>query len=328
METQKKNINLLPALLLVAGVVVFVAIGGIFAFSHTDETIQGQADVTEYRVSSKVPGRILEYRVREGDKVRKGDTLAIIEAPEVAAKMEQARAAEQAAQAQSRKADKGAREEQITAARELWNKAKAGSEVAIKSYERVKRLADQGVVPAQKLDEVTAQRDAAIATERAAKAQLDMALNGAEREDKQAARALVERARGAVDEVQAYVAETYLIASHDGEVSEIFPQVGELVGTGAPIMNVALLRDMWVTFNVREDFLSRFAIGKEVQAIVPALSDKAVTLRVYYMKDLGSYAAWKATKTTGQFDMKTFEVKAVPVEPVEGLRPGMSVLMK
>ncbi len=326
MDTQKKNINLLPALLLMAGIVVFVAIGGIFAFSQEEETIQGQADVTEYRVSSKVPGRILEYRVREGDQVKKGDTLAIIEAPEIAAKMTQARAAEEAAEAQSQKAEKGARTEQIAAARELWNKAKAAADVAVKSYERIKRLADQGVVAAQKLDEVTAQRDAAIATERAAKASYDMAVNGAEREDKQAARALVSRARGAVEEVEAYVAETCLLASHDGEVSEIFPQVGELVGTGAPIMNIALLQDLWVSFNVREDYLEKFAVGKEIEALVPALSDRRIKLRVYHMKDLGSYAAWKATKTTGQFDMKTFEVKAAPLEPVEGLRPGMSVL--
>ncbi len=326
MNEEKKNINLLPALLLIAGVVVFVAVGGIFAFSEKDEKIQGQAEVTEYRVSSKVPGRILEFRVREGDTVKAGDTLALIEAPEVHAKMEQARAAEDAAQAQSRKAEKGAREEQIAAAREIWNKAKAGADVAEKSYQRVKRLADEGVLPAQKLDEATAQRDAAIATERAAKAQLDMAVNGAEREDKDAARALVSRARGAVDEVQAYVAETFLIASHDGEVSEIFPQIGELVGTGAPIMNVAMLQDMWVTFNVREDLLKDFAVGQEIKASVPALGNREITLRIYAMKDLGSYAAWKATKTTGQFDMKTFEVKAAPTSPVEGLRPGMSVL--
>ncbi len=326
MNEEKKNINLLPALLLIAGVVVFVAVGGIFAFSEKDEKIQGQAEVTEYRVSSKVPGRILEFRVREGDTVKAGDTLALIEAPEVHAKMEQARAAEDAAQAQSRKAEKGAREEQIAAAREIWNKAKAGADVAEKSYQRVKRLADEGVLPAQKLDEATAQRDAAIATERAAKAQLDMAVNGAEREDKDAARALVSRARGAVDEVQAYVAETFLIASHDGEVSEIFPQIGELVGTGAPIMNVAMLQDMWVTFNVREDLLKDFAVGQEIKATVPALGNREITLRIYAMKDLGSYAAWKATKTTGQFDMKTFEVKAAPTSPVEGLRPGMSVL--
>lgn len=325
---QQSKANLLPALGIVTGVVALVAVGSLFAFHEETDTIQGQADVTEYRVSSKVPGRVLEYRVKEGDTVHKGDTLALLEAPDVAAKLQQAEAAEAAAAAQDRKAIKGARQEQITAAYEMWQKAKAGMEVAEKSYQRVKRLYDQGVTTAQKLDEVTAQRDAAVATERAARAQYDMARNGAEREDKEAAAAVVSRARGAVSEVESYVKETVLIASHDGEVTEIFPQVGELVGTGAPIMNVAIMDDMWVTFNVREDHLPLFGMNKTIEATIPGLGGKKVQLKVYYMKDLGSYAAWKATKTTGQFDMKTFEVKAAPASKVEGLRPGMSVLLE
>lgn len=326
--SQKSKANLLPALLIITGVVVLVAIAGMYAFSTEDETIQGQADVDEYRVSSKVPARVLEIRVKEGQYVHAGDTLALLEAPDIAAKLNQAQAAEEAAAAQSRKAEKGAREEQIRAAYEMWQKAKAGVDVAEKSYARVKRLYDQGVTTAQKLDEVTAQRDAAIATERAAKSQYDMAVNGAEREDKEAAAAVVSRAKGAVAEVNSYVDETVLIASHDGEITDIYPQVGELVGSGSPIMSVSLTDDIWVTFNVREDHLSRFAMGKEVEATVPALGDKAVRLKVFYMKDLGSYAAWKATKTTGQFDMRTFQVKASPVKPIEGLRPGMSVITK
>ena len=241
--------------------------------------------------------------------------------------MEQARAAEAAAQAQNEKAIKGAREEQIQAAYEMWQKAQAGVTIAEKSYQRIKNLYEQGVMPAQKLDEVTAQRDASIATEKAAKAQYTMAKNGAEREDKMAAEALVNRAKGAVAEVESYIKETYLIAPAAGEVSEIFPKVGELVGTGAPIMNIAELNEMWVTFNVREDLLKNLTMGSEFEAIIPALDNKKIQLKVYYLKDLGTYAAWKATKTTGQFDLKTFEVKASPVEKVENLRPGMSVII-
>ena len=181
---------------------------------------------------------------------------------------------------------------------------------------------------AQKLDEVTAQLNASIATEKAAKAQYTMAKNGAEREDKMAAAALVERAKGAVAEVESYIKETFLIAQSAGEVSEIFPKVGELVGTGAPIMNIAILKDMWVTFNVREDLLKNLTMGAEFEAFVPALDNKTIKLKVDYMKDLGTYAAWKATKTTGQFDLKTFEVRARPLDKVEGLRPGMSVIIK
>lgn len=327
-STKSQNSNMLLAFLTLLGVIAIVAIVGFFMLRKGPEIIQGQAEVTEYRVSSKVPGRILEFRVKEGQKVNAGDTLAILEAPDVMAKMEQARAAEAAAQAQNEKAIKGARQEQIQAAYEMWQKAQAGVDIAEKSYKRVKNLFEQGVMPAQKLDEVTAQRNAAIATEKAAKAQYTMAKNGAEREDKMAAAALVERAKGAVAEVESYVKETFLIAQAAGEVSEIFPKVGELVGTGAPIMNIAILKDMWVTFNVREDLLKNLTMGAEFEAIVPALDNKAIKLKVDYMKDLGTYAAWKATKTTGQFDLKTFEVRARPMEIVEGLRPGMSVIIK
>ncbi len=329
MASQKsQNSNMLLAFLTLLGVIVLVAVVGFFMLRKGPEIIQGQAEVDEYRVSSKVPGRILEFRVKEGQTVQAGDTLAILEAPDIAAKMEQARAAEAAAQAQNEKAIKGARQEQIQAAYEMWQKAQAGVEIAEKSYKRVKNLFEQGVMPAQKLDEVTAQLNASIATEKAAKAQYTMAKNGAEREDKMAAAALVERAKGAVAEVESYIKETFLIAQSAGEVSEIFPKVGELVGTGAPIMNIAILKDLWVTFNVREDLLKNLTMGAEFEALIPALDNKTVKLKVDYLKDLGTYAAWKATKTTGQFDLKTFEVRARPLEKVEGLRPGMSVIIK
>lgn len=324
---KSQNSNMLLAFLTLLGVIAIVAVVGFFMLRKGPEIIQGQAEVTEYRVSSKVPGRILEFRVKEGETVNAGDTLAILEAPEILAKMEQARAAEAAAQAQNEKAIKGARQEQIQAAFEMWQKAKAGVQITEKSYKRIKNLFDQGVMPAQKLDEITAQRDAAIATEKAAKAQYTMAKNGAEREDKMAAAALVDRAKGAVAEVESYIKETYLIAPTAGEVSEIFPKAGELVGTGAPIMNIAQMSDMWVSFNVREDLLKSLTMGSEFEAVVPALENKTIKLKVYYLKDLGTYAAWKATKTTGQFDLKTFELKASPIEKVENLRPGMSVII-
>lgn len=329
MESKKSQTsNMLLAFITLVIVVGVVALAGFLMLGKGPEIVQGQAEVSEYRISGKVPGRILEYRVKEGDFVHKGDTLVIIEAPEVDAKMMQAKAAEAAAQAQNQKAIKGAREEQIQAAFEMWQKAKAGLDIAEKSYARVKRLYDEGVLPAQKFDEVSAQRDAAIATEKAAKSQYTMAKNGAEREDKMAAEALVNRAKGAVAEVESYIKETVLLAPIDGEISEIFPKVGELVGTGAPIINMSDLKDMWVTFNMREDLLSTIRIGENVEATIPALGNKKASFKVNYMKDLGTYAAWKATKTTGQFDLKTFEVRAIPVEKIEGLRPGMSVIME
>lgn len=327
-KQRSQNSNMLLAFLTLLSVILLVAIVGFFMLKKGPEMIQGQAEVTEYRVSSKIPGRILELRVKEGQSVKAGDTLAILEAPDMMAKLAQAEAAQAAAQAQNEKAIKGTRDEQIQAAYETWQKAIAGVDIAEKSHKRIKNLFEGGVMPAQKLDEATAQLNSSIATEKAAKAQYDMAKNGAEREDKMAAAASLERAKGAVSEVESYVKETYLIAQMDGEISEIFPEIGELVGSGAPIMNVAVLNDMWITFNIREDLLKDLTMGSEFEAFIPALDNKSIKLKVYYMKDLGTYAAWKATKTTGQFDLKTFELKATPLEKVEHLRPGMSVILK
>lgn len=327
MAEKSQRSNILLAFLTIIVVIAVVSIIGFFTFGNEPNTIQGQAEATEYRVSGKVPGRVLKFFVNEGDKVKAGDTLVILEAPDVLAKLSQAQAAEQAAIAMNDKAERGTRQEQLQAAYEMWQKAKAGLDIAEKSYNRVNRLFEQGVMTAQKRDEAKAQFDAMSATEKAAKAQYTMAKNGAQREDKAMAAAQVERAKGAVAEVASYIKETYLTAASDGEVTEIFPKVGELVGTGAPIMNIAQLDDMWVSFNVREDLLKDFTVGGEIKAYVPAL-ERDITLKVSYMKDLGSFATWKATKTTGQFDLKTFEVKARPTAPIENLRPGMSAIIE
>lgn len=327
MTTKTQSSKLMPIFLIILGLIIVASIVGLCLLSPKEELIQGQAEANEYRVSSKVPGRIKELRVSEGQAIQAGDTLAIIEAPEIEAKMEQAKAAESAAQAQSAKATKGVRSEQVQTAYEMWQKAQAGVEIANKTYQRVQNLHNQGVVPTQKLDEAIAQRDAALATERAAKAQYTMARNGAEQEDKLAASALVERAKGAVAEVRSYINETYLIAQRPGEVTEIFPKVGELVGTGAPIMNVAELSDMWVSFAVREDYLPSMALGTSIEAFVPALGEKSVRLKVTYQKDMGTYAVWKATKASGDYDLKTFEVRATIEDKNIQLRPGMSVIV-
>lgn len=313
------------------GIIVLVIIIAVFGFVFWQpkaEYIQGEAEATEVRISGKVPGRIEEFRANEGDKVHKGDTLAILAIPEVMAKFTQAEAAQAAARALNDKADKGTRSEQIVMAYETWQKALAAADVAKKSFDRVQKLFENEVVPAQKKDEAEANYKAMLATEKAAKAQYDMARNGAQKEDKMAAEAQLNRAKGAVAEVEAYMKEAYLISPIDGEISERYPKVGELVGTGSPVMDVLDLSDMKVLFNVREDQLNDLKMGETFTAFIPALGNREVVLKVTYMKDMGSYAAWRATKTTGQYDIKTFQVKAIPTQHIEGLRPGMSVLKK
>ena len=326
MSAKTQHNNILLAIIGFAAVVIIVAVIGFFAFDRDPEVIQGQVEVSEYRVSSKVPGRVLEIRVKEGDFVKVGDTLAILDAPEVRAKMEQARSAEDAAAALELKAQNGAREEQIRGAYNMLQQAKAGLEIAEKSYQRIQRLYDEGVMSAQKRDEVYAQYKAMEAQMMAAQSQYDMARNGARREDKMAAAAQVGRARGAVEEVSSYIGETVQLAQMEGEVMDIYPKQGELIGTGSPIMTIAVMKDLWGTFNVREDQLRGMEIGKTFTAFVPAFN-KDIQMKVYYMKDEGSYAVWKATKANGQYDLKTFEVKARPTEPMEGLRPGMSLII-
>ncbi len=320
--------NMMLAFIMVLVVVGLVALAGFFLLTPPDDIIMGQAEATQIRISGKVPGRIAAYRFAEGDRVKAGDTLVFLDTPEVWAKLQQAEAARTAAEAQSAKAQKGARAQEITAAHELWQKAKAGLDIAEKSYRRVHNLYEKGVMSAQKKDEAEANYLAMAATEKAARSQYEMAKEGARREDKAAAAALVQQAGGAVAEVESYLGETALVAPIDGEVSERFPEVGELVGTGAPIMNLSDMNDMWVTFSVREDLLKDMKIGAELEAFIPAFDNRTVRLKIYYMKDMGTYAAWKATKTTGQYDTKTFEVRARPLEPVADLRPGMSVILK
>lgn len=326
-QEKKQHNNILLAILGFAAVVVVVAVVGFFIFDRDPELIQGQVEVSEYRVSSKVPGRILELRVKEGDFVHAGDTLAIIDAPEVRAKMQQAQSAEDGAAALELMARNGARKEQVQGAFQLLQQAKAGLEIAEKSYNRVQRLFDEGVMSAQKRDEAYANYKALQAQVKAAQSQYDMAVNGARQEEKLAAQAQVNRAKGAVQEVSAYVGETVQTAQMDGEVSSVYPKVGELVGTGSPIMTISLMNDLWGTFNVREDQLEDMQVGTELTAFVPAFN-KSIRMKVYYMKDQGSYAVWKATKANGQYDLKTFEVKARPLEKLDGLRPGMSLIIK
>ena len=326
-QENENNRNLQVALIGLATVVVIVFIIGWYVYKPVPVVIQGSAEVNEVRVSGKVPGRILQLYAQEGQRVNLGDTLVLIDSPEVRAKLAQANAAKSAAMAQLQKANKGARSETIEGAFEMWQKAEIGVDITKKSFDRVERLFQKGVVTAQNRDEVEAKYKAAVSTASAAKSQYNMARNGAEDEDKLASSALVEKAKGAIAEVEAYLAETILLSPISGEVTEIFPASGELVATGSPIMNIVDMNDIWFSFNVREDLLNDMKMGSHLEVTIPALNE-IVTLEVTYIKALASYATWKTTKASGQFDAKTFEVRATPTAPVKDLRPGMSAIME
>lgn len=328
MAKRTKLNNLVIIALVLVGVMAIVILVGMF-LPEPQEVMQGQAETTDYRISSKVPSRVKELRVKSGDRVKAGDTLVIMDSPEVEAKMMQAQAAEAAAMAIEQKAQNGARRQEIQGAFELWQKAKAGLDVAQKTFARVSRLADEGVLAAQKRDEAEAQLRAMQATEAAARSQYEMAKEGARREDKAAAAAQVARARGAVTEVQGYQKETVLTATADGMVTEVFPKVGELVGQGAPIMNIARTDDVRFIFNMREDILADYKIGTELNVYAPAVN-RELKVKITTMNVMGSYATWKATKALDQYDLRTFEVTARPVNPadVKDILAGMTVVLK
>ena len=325
-KTQHKNILLAISAFTI--VVIVVAVIGFVCFGNNDDNfIQGEVEVSEYRVSSKLPGRIAEICVTEGDFVHKGDTLAILDVPEVEAQKRAAEATQDAAKAVSDMADNGARKEQIQAAYQLWQQAVAASDIAEKTYKRLQNLYNEGVISAQKRDEAFAAYKATQAQVLAAKSQYDMAKSGARNEERKAASDQANAAKNATDVVKSLLRETVQIATADGEVSEIFPKVGELVGLGSPIMSISEMNDVWGTFNIREDQLNGMKVGDTFKAYCPAF-DKEIEMKVYHIKDQGSFAVWKATKTNGQYDIKTFEVKARPSKPVEGLRPGMTLIIR
>ena len=305
-----KKSNVIGLTIGIVVVIVVVSLVSWFAIKPVPNLIQGEVEVKSVKISSKLAGRIEQMNVHEGQQVKKGELLFELSTPEVEAKLKQAESARNAAQAQSLKARKGARSQ----------------ELAQKSYDRVKNLYESGVLPAQKFDEASANLKAMETTAAAAKSQYDMAIEGARREDREAAAALVDQAAGAVSEVESYMADAKQYAPIDGEVSTVIAEPGELIGAGYPVVTLLDMQDMWVSFNIKEDLLPKIKVGSVMKAYVPGLGGY-MNLKVDHIAVQAEYATWSATRTKGDFDIRTFEVKARPEAHVEGLRPGMSVIV-
>ena len=329
METNQERDEskiLLISLCVIILVVVILAVVGFLLIDKPKEVIQGQVEATAIKVSGKLPGRVEVFYVREGDSVKEGDTLVHIHSSVVEAKLQQAQAMTTAAKAQNSKVDAGARTQIIQSARDLWLQAQAAREIAQKTYNRMESLYAQGVVSAQKRDEAQAAYKAAQAAEDAAWNQYNLAQSGAQQEDKQSSAAMVTAAQGGEKEVEAILQDQYLLSPCNGIVDEIYPQQGELVALGAPIMSVLRGDDRWITFNVREELLRDLPLGKEIDVVIPALGEMETKAQVYYVRDMGDYAVWRATKATGEWDSRTFKIKARPLKQLPNLRPGMSVI--
>lgn len=307
--------------------IVIISLIGILTMNRDHVVLQGQIEATEIRISGKLPGRVDTFFVAEGQSVKRGDTLVGISSPEAYAKLQQASAMENVAKFQNEKIDEGTRLQIIRTAEEVWNKSKTDLQLAKTTYQRIQALYKDSVVSTQRYDEAEALYKVAIAAERAAHQQYLLVKEGAQKQDKESARSLVDAAQGTVNEVQSVLQDAWLTAPTNGEIGTIYVQYGELVGTGTPIMNLVVLQDCHVVLNVREDYLSYFEMGEVFVGDVPALGKKEIVFRVNYISPLGSFATWKSTDNSS-YDMRTFEIHALPVEKVVGLRPGMSVLIE
>ncbi len=273
-EQKKENRTLLGALGFIVLAVAVLAIVGFLFLNKPADILEGQAEATSVRVSGKLPGRVVEFYVQEGDLVHKGDTLVHIHSSLAEAKLEQAQGMETAARAMDRKVDAGTRSQIIQSAYEMWQQANAAVTITKKTYDRMQNLYSEGVMSEQKRDEAKAAYDAAVAAAKAAESQYSLAKSGAQSEDKTSAAAMVTVAKGGVSEVEALLEDQYLTAPCDGQIDVIFPHVGELVALGAPIMNVLKLQDKYITFNVREHYLKDFRMGQDVSVTIPELDNK------------------------------------------------------
>ena len=325
MNISNKTISI--AFIVVLIVTVGVSVIGMSLMSRQPMVLQGQVEATEIRISGKLPGRVDSFLVQEGDWVKAGDTLVVINSPTIEAKYRQVNALEQVAQEQNKKIDAGTRRQIIATALQLWNKTQSDLTLAQTTYQRILTLYKDSVVTSQRKDEVEAMYKAAQAAERAAYQQYQMAVDGAQSEDRAAARSLVDAARSTVDEVSALLVDSRLTAPEDGQIATIFPKRGELVAPGTPIMSLVVMSDAHVVLNIREDLMPQFKMGGTFKADIPALGKKDIEFRIYYISPLGSYSTWKSTKQVGSYDMRTFEINARPTAPLTDLRPGMSVLV-
>ncbi|MFI8570732.1 HlyD family secretion protein [Stenotrophomonas bentonitica] len=305
--------------------VVVVVVGLWLAWRTPAEQLQGMADADTINVAAKITARLAELKVREGDRVKAGQVLFVLDSPEVAAKEEQAHGALEAARAVADKADEGARSEDIRAAQANWKRAEAGATLAEATYQRVQNLFNEGVMTRQKRDEALAQARSSRELSNAARAQYDQALAGARDQDKRAAQGQVRQAQGAVAEVNAARDEVNGRAPVAGEINKRMSDIGELVPAGYPVFTLVDIDHMWVSVNLRESQMRGLKVGSRLHGSVPAL-DRDADFEVYFINPAGDYATWRATRQSSGYDVRSFEIRLRPVAPIEGFRPGMSVL--
>lgn len=327
-----KKALLVLFVLLALGVIAY----GLYKSNQSSEpeviTLQGQMQMQQTSIAAKVPGRIAQIMVTEGDEVTVGQQLIEMDSPEINAKINQAEAGKQMAQSQLDKAENGARPQEIAQAKAAWQANKAASDLAENTYQRVNRLYEEGLMARQKRDEAYAQYLANEDKTEAARLQYDLAMEGARSEDKSAATAQVAQVDAQLDEALAAKKEANLKSPIAGIVDNVIVSAGEVIGQGVPLLTLVNTNDQWVVLNVTETYLNQFAIGQQFTGTIPALSsaDKPYSKQftVYATSTLSDFATWRPTNNDDGFDVRTFEVKARPSKPDARIRSGMSVIVR
>lgn len=306
--------------------VVAIALAILFRAHNQDLLLQGEVDAPEVIVASKAKGRVIERLVERGDDVKGGQALIQLDSPELMAQLRSAQATRDEAKAQLDQSLHGTREESIRNLRASLAQAEAEYRNAQNDYNRNLSIAGKGYISKSELDSSRRSRDTAFQQVQAAKANLDEGVNGDRVELRQQYAAALRAAEENLLEVKAQTDDLRVLAPVDGEVGPIPAEVGELLNAGSPLVTLIRVPDAYFVFNLREDILAHVRKGDKIQMRVPALQNKMIEAEVRYIAPLGDYATKRATRATGDFDLKTFEVRLYPSQPVDGLRPGMSSL--
>jgi HlyD family secretion protein len=315
--------------LIALAVVVACGAAGVALWSMTRPTalvVQGEVEATRIDLAARVSGRVAAVPVDFGDRVTKGQVVVELDSPQLKAGLETARAALAVAEA-NRDLANSTRPETITAREAELAKTEADLVLAQKTYDRIARLQETSVASAQSLDEVSNKLDAALRAKEAAAANLALARNGNSPEQRAVAQAQADQASASAEQTQADINELTVLAPIDGQVTARMAEPGKNFSAGSPLLSVVDVDNAWFTFNLREDLLGGLKIGDALAVQVPALKGRVVAAKVTAINAQGSYANWRATKATGDFDLRSFSVRAVPVTASPDLRPGMSALV-
>jgi HlyD family secretion protein len=287
--------------------------------------VQGEADATRVDIAARIDGRVGQRPVDRGENVAKGQLLFEIDNPELVAKWRQAQAGVDVAKAQLANILAGTRAETIAQRKAEDEAAEANFTLAQRTYDRIKELAGSGNAPLQRLDEATNSLEVAKRQQDQAKLAYEEAVNGATKEERAIAETNVLKAQASVDTIKAQVDELVVKSPIAGQVYQIGAELGEYVSPGVPLLSLVDLSDVWLRFNLREDLVRGLKVGDRFTVRAPALGDQEIPAEINLIATRGEYAGWRATRATGDFDLRTFEVRAYPITPLPGLRPGMSV---